>query len=181
MSAIDSKNPVGDVFDAFFGPPAVDPERWLALSWEAKRGAVLAGAGFICEICHDADAVEVDHIWPKNQGGTDQRHNLRAACRACNAKKADKIYTQDLVHNPHLAIQGVAWAWDQIQDRIIDRAIFLYWRDHPECGSVHLANWPEIHDLLVDLLSMVEVEPTADAHVSATSGVAGPGEDEVIQ
>lgn len=59
---------------------------WDSLSWEAKRGAVLAEADFICEKCHES-AGEVDHIWPRAEGGGDDRENLQALCRGCNARK----------------------------------------------------------------------------------------------
>lgn len=62
---------------------------WSSLAWEAKRGAVLAEAGFVCEMC-GAVATEVDHVWPVTEGGTDDRENLQAACRSCNARKGSR-------------------------------------------------------------------------------------------
>ena len=80
---------------------------WDSLSWEAKRGAVLAQALFVCEICEEADAKDVDHIWPRSLGGTDQRKNLRAACGPCNKSKGNRIYGEDIDRDPTLAVMGV--------------------------------------------------------------------------
>lgn len=79
---------------------------WDSLSWEAKRGAVLTQALFVCEICQNADARDVDHIWPKSKGGTDDRWNLRAACKPCNQSKSDQIWFQDLEADTSLALHG---------------------------------------------------------------------------
>lgn len=92
---------------------------WDALSWEAKRGAVLAQALFTCEMCNDADAVEVDHIWPRSDGGCDARWNLRAACRACNARKGDKIYSGDIDEQPALLIQGIEYGLRRAEESLV--------------------------------------------------------------
>jgi diadenosine tetraphosphate (Ap4A) HIT family hydrolase len=54
---------------------------------------VLKRAKFRCELCGilDADkALEVDHIVPRNHGGTDDISNLQALCYSCNAMKRDR-------------------------------------------------------------------------------------------
>lgn len=80
---------------------------WDSLSWEAKRGAVLAQALFVCEMCQTADANDVDHIWPRSKGGTDARWNLRAACKRCNRSKGDAVHLADLERDPDLLKFGV--------------------------------------------------------------------------
>jgi 5-methylcytosine-specific restriction endonuclease McrA len=44
-----------------------------------------------CWLCDepgdDRDPLEVDHVVPKAQGGTDERSNLRAAHRSCNRRR----------------------------------------------------------------------------------------------
>jgi hypothetical protein len=80
---------------------------WDSLSWEAKRGAVLSQALFLCEICDDEPATDVDHIWPRSLGGSDQRKNLRAACGPCNKSKGNRIYGDDINRDPTLAVMGV--------------------------------------------------------------------------
>jgi diadenosine tetraphosphate (Ap4A) HIT family hydrolase/5-methylcytosine-specific restriction endonuclease McrA len=75
--------------------------------WEHRRGAagyisgtlkyeVLKAAKFHCELCGvaaDERALEVDHITPRNKGGTDELSNLQALCYSCNAMKRDRDNT----------------------------------------------------------------------------------------
>ena len=54
------------------------------------RYEILKRAKYRCELCgiSAADkALEVDHIVPRNQGGTDYSSNLQALCYSCNAMK----------------------------------------------------------------------------------------------
>lgn len=57
------------------------------------RYEILKRAKFRCELCgvsaHEK-ALEVDHILPRNQGGSDEEHNLQALCYSCNATKRDR-------------------------------------------------------------------------------------------
>lgn len=60
------------------------------------RYEVLKNAEFHCELCGisaDLKALEVDHIIPRNQGGTDDISNLQALCFTCNAMKRDRDST----------------------------------------------------------------------------------------
>jgi ATP adenylyltransferase len=60
------------------------------------RFEVLKRAGFHCELCGvaaDIKALEVDHIIPRNFGGTDDLSNLQALCYSCNSMKRDKDST----------------------------------------------------------------------------------------
>jgi ATP adenylyltransferase len=53
----------------------------------------LKRAKFRCELCGvsaDTKALEVDHILPRNHGGTDDLSNLQALCYSCNAMKRDR-------------------------------------------------------------------------------------------
>lgn len=57
------------------------------------RYDVLKRAQFHCELCGisaDLKALEVDHILPRNHGGTDHLENLQALCYSCNAMKRDR-------------------------------------------------------------------------------------------
>lgn len=57
------------------------------------RYDVLKQAAFRCELCGisaDNKALEVDHILPRNHGGTDDPSNLQALCYSCNAMKRDR-------------------------------------------------------------------------------------------
>lgn len=57
------------------------------------RYEVLKRAKFHCELCGisaDERALEVDHIVPRNLGGSDELHNFQALCYSCNATKRDR-------------------------------------------------------------------------------------------
>jgi ATP adenylyltransferase len=44
----------------------------------------------LCGISAEYKALEVDHIIPRNKGGTDDVSNLQALCYSCNATKRDR-------------------------------------------------------------------------------------------
>ena len=57
------------------------------------RYEILKRAQFHCELCGisaDVKALEVDHILPRNKGGSDDPSNLQALCFSCNAMKRDR-------------------------------------------------------------------------------------------
>ena len=57
------------------------------------RYEVLKKSAFHCELCGvaaDVRALEVDHILPRNLGGSDEPSNLQALCYSCNAMKRDR-------------------------------------------------------------------------------------------
>ncbi len=57
------------------------------------RYDVLKRARSRCELCgisHEIKALEVDHIVPRNSGGSDDLSNLQALCYSCNAMKRDR-------------------------------------------------------------------------------------------
>lgn len=57
------------------------------------RYEVLKSAKFRCELCGisaEEKSLEVDHIIPRNHGGTDDPSNLQALCYSCNSMKRDK-------------------------------------------------------------------------------------------
>jgi diadenosine tetraphosphate (Ap4A) HIT family hydrolase/5-methylcytosine-specific restriction endonuclease McrA len=60
------------------------------------RFDVLKAAKFCCELCGvlaDEKALEVDHIVPRNHGGSDDPSNLQALCYSCNSMKRDRDTT----------------------------------------------------------------------------------------
>jgi len=60
------------------------------------RYEVLKRAMFRCELCGasaEDRALEVDHIVPRNTGGSDDLSNLQALCYSCNAMKRDRDTT----------------------------------------------------------------------------------------
>ena len=59
----------------------------------AVRYEVLKRAKYRCELCGisaEEKALEVDHILPRNHGGSDELHNFQALCYSCNATKRDR-------------------------------------------------------------------------------------------
>ena len=57
------------------------------------RYNILKRAKFRCELCGisaEEKALEVDHIVPRNNGGSDDESNLQALCYSCNATKRDR-------------------------------------------------------------------------------------------
>jgi len=57
------------------------------------RYEVLKRAKFRCELCGisaEFKALEVDHILPRNRGGSDDPSNLQALCYSCNSMKRDR-------------------------------------------------------------------------------------------
>ena len=64
---------------------------------DAVRGSVryqvLKQAGGRCELCGVSSRdiqIDVDHIVPRAKGGSNERDNLQALCRTCNAQKRDR-------------------------------------------------------------------------------------------
>jgi 5-methylcytosine-specific restriction enzyme A len=69
------------------GTPA---ERGYGSAWRRLAAAVLADEPY-CRMCVTAGrgcipATDVDHILPKAEGGTDERHNLRPLCHDCHSR-----------------------------------------------------------------------------------------------
>lgn len=57
------------------------------------RYEVLKRAKFRCELCGisaDEKALEVDHILPRNHGGSEDISNFQSLCYSCNALKRDR-------------------------------------------------------------------------------------------
>jgi 5-methylcytosine-specific restriction endonuclease McrA len=57
------------------------------------RYEVLRRAGTRCELCgvsNEVKALEVDHIIPRNKGGSDDLSNLQALCYSCKTMKRDR-------------------------------------------------------------------------------------------
>lgn len=56
------------------------------------RFEILKRDNFTCMYCGATDGkLEVDHIFPKSKGGTDNPDNLITACRSCNVGKSNML------------------------------------------------------------------------------------------
>jgi 5-methylcytosine-specific restriction endonuclease McrA len=56
-----------------------------------SNAAVLRRDNHECCYCESRKGTTVDHVRPRAKGGKHQWTNVVAACRPCNAKKADKL------------------------------------------------------------------------------------------
>jgi 5-methylcytosine-specific restriction endonuclease McrA len=78
-------------------PEVIRLKRFVQIPFRAKiplsNTSVLKRDHYKCAYCgHKANTV--DHIIPKSRGGRHQWENVVAACRPCNAKKADKLLSE---------------------------------------------------------------------------------------
>jgi len=64
-----------------------------APDWELRRRAVLERDHYTCRYCR-APAIQVDHVIPRCQGGSDEFSNLVAACEHCNKSKGGRTPEQ---------------------------------------------------------------------------------------
>jgi len=63
---------------------------YQSADWRAKRDRILVRDAFQCRACGrvvSGHAVNVDHIVPLADGGTDEDANLQTLCRSCHGKK----------------------------------------------------------------------------------------------
>ena len=114
------------------------------------RYEVLKQANFRCALCGisaEEKALEVDHIVPRNRGGTDDHFNLQALCYSCNATKRDRDDTD---------FRGVAQSYrerqvgclfcDMLGDRIVaDNALCYAIRDAHPVTPLHTLIVPKRH------------------------------------
>lgn len=66
-------------------------ERGYGHAWKLLRESVMRRDCGLCQPCRDRGqvtlAVQVDHIVPKAEGGTDDESNLQAICSDCHKSK----------------------------------------------------------------------------------------------
>ena len=114
------------------------------------RYNVLKDAKFRCELCGvsaDTKALEVDHIIPRNKGGTDEISNLQALCYSCNAMKRDKDSTDFRRVRESYEIREEGCLFCEIQkERILDQDdLFYVIRDGFPVTDLHTLVIPKRH------------------------------------
>jgi ATP adenylyltransferase len=128
------------------------------------RYEVLKRAKFRCELCGisaEVKALEVDHILPRNKGGTDDISNFQSLCYSCNAMKRDTDDTD---------FRGVAEAYNHREtdcpfctmpeERIVDQNELCYVvRDKYPVSADHTLIIPKRH--VVDYFGLWQPELNA--------------------
>ena len=114
------------------------------------RYNVLKEAKFRCELCGisaDTKALEVDHIIPRNKGGSDEINNLQALCYSCNAMKRDKDSTDFRRVRESYEIREEGCLFCEIQkERILDQDdLFYVIRDGFPVTDLHTLVIPKRH------------------------------------
>ena len=114
------------------------------------RYNVLKEAKFRCELCGisaDTKALEVDHIIPRNKGGSDEMNNLQALCYSCNAMKRDKDSTDFRRVRESYEIREEGCLFCEIQkERILDQDdLFYVIRDGFPVTDLHTLVIPKRH------------------------------------
>ena len=114
------------------------------------RYNVLKKAKFRCELCGvsaDTKALEVDHIIPRNKGGSDEINNLQALCYSCNAMKRDKDSTDFRKVKESYEVREEGCLFCEIQkERILDEDnLFYVIRDGFPVTDLHTLVIPKRH------------------------------------
>ena len=114
------------------------------------RYNVLKDAKFRCALCGvsaDTKALEVDHIMPRNKGGSDDISNLQALCYSCNAMKRDKDSTDFRKVKESYEVREEGCLFCEIQkERILDQDdLFYVIRDGFPVTDLHTLVIPKRH------------------------------------
>jgi len=114
------------------------------------RYNILKDAKFRCELCGisaDTKALEVDHIMPRNKGGSDEINNLQALCYSCNAMKRDKDSTDFRKVKESYEVREEGCLFCEIQkERILDEDnLFYVIRDGFPVTDLHTLVIPKRH------------------------------------
>jgi 5-methylcytosine-specific restriction endonuclease McrA len=79
-------------------PVVVRLKRYVQVPFRARiplsNHAVLRRDNHECAYCETGRGTTVDHVTPRAKGGQHRWENVVAACRPCNARKADKTLDQ---------------------------------------------------------------------------------------
>jgi diadenosine tetraphosphate (Ap4A) HIT family hydrolase/5-methylcytosine-specific restriction endonuclease McrA len=114
------------------------------------RYEVLKAAKFRCELCGvsaEERALEVDHIMPRNKGGTDEIANLQALCYSCNAMKRDRDDTDFRVARAAYDRKGLGCPFCEIGERpvVLQNELALVIKDKYAVSEWHSLVIPKRH------------------------------------
>ena len=128
------------------------------------RYEVLKRAHYRCELCGvsaEHKALEVDHILPRNKGGSDDLSNLQALCFSCNATKRDRDDTSFRGMAEQYQEREVGCPFCELsQDRIVaENELCLAFRDFYPVTDLHTLIIPKRH--AVDYFALFHPERTA--------------------
>jgi ATP adenylyltransferase len=131
---------------------AVYDHRRAALGYlsGSLRYEILRRAGFRCELCGVSAgerAIEVDHIFPRKHGGTDDLTNLQALCFKCNANKGARDDTDfRAIRDGINARQSGCLFCELHPDRVIaSNALAIAVRDNYPVTKLHTLVVPKRH------------------------------------
>jgi 5-methylcytosine-specific restriction endonuclease McrA len=84
-----------------------------------SRRAVFARDRHRCQYCHRS-AENLDHVVPRSRGGPHTWENVVASCRACNARKEDRLPTECglALRRPPVAPHASLWVVASISGSI---------------------------------------------------------------
>jgi len=145
------------------------------------RYEVLKRAKFRCELCGisaDEKALEVDHIVPRNRGGTDDLTNLQALCYSCNAMKRDRDDTdfRGIAATYQLREKGCAFC-DLDASRIIaENSLCFAIRDAFPVTERHTLIMPKRHVADYFLLYQPELNAVHSLLLDMKTEIAGQDE-----
>jgi diadenosine tetraphosphate (Ap4A) HIT family hydrolase/5-methylcytosine-specific restriction endonuclease McrA len=125
---------------------------------------VLKQAQFHCELCGisgDVRALEVDHIIPRNVGGTDDRTNLQALCYSCNSMKRDKDDTdfRKVRESYSFRADGCPFCNLSKERILLENELALAIRDAAPVTTLHTLVIPKRH--IADLFDLSRPETNA--------------------
>ena len=114
------------------------------------RYQVLRDAKFRCNLCGisaEERALQVDHIVPRNHGGTDDPSNLQALCYSCNAMKRDTDDTDLRAVRASYSLRDPSCPFCQLGAReiLLENPLAFVVRNALAVGEHHLLIIPKRH------------------------------------
>jgi hypothetical protein len=106
------------------------------------RVQVLARDGYKCKMCGRTKAevsLEVDHIIPVADGGTDELKNLATLCRDCNRGKTAYRFTDYTRINilPHEIMEHIKFIRDDKFGDYYQYHLYIYYKDGINSGPLN--------------------------------------------